>query len=267
MKIEIKDTRNIVIYLTEANSIKEAVEEAITRYSDLAYADLRYANLRNANLRNANLRCANLRNADLEDANLSYADLEDANLEGAILVGAIFVDADLRYANLEYTNLEGANLRGANLRYANLTNANLSYVDLRNTNLEGANFTGVNLSQTKGLLNSADWLKQNFKFDKRGRLIVYKAFGDTYYSSPSNWKIKTNQVITEIVNSCRTSSCGCGVNFATKKWIRKVYEDKVDIEIRQCYIKPIDFVDIVVPYNTDGKARCERLIIGRKVKV
>ena len=67
-----------------AQTIAEAVAQAIASganlsYADLSYADLRGANLSYANLRGANLSYANLRGANLRGANLSYADAGLAN--------------------------------------------------------------------------------------------------------------------------------------------------------------------------------------------
>ena len=203
----------------------------------------------------ANLRDADLCGADLYGANLSGADLSGADLRGANLGNADLRDADLCGADLRDADLCGADLCGADLRDADLCGANLG----------GANLGGANLSQCKGLLNPANWLKENFKFDERGRLMVYKAFGGTYYDSPKGWKIKPNAVIEEVVNPDRTNSCACGINFATLDWVKTEYMSR-DVEIRRCYINPIDLAGVVVPYNTDGKARCARLTIGRKIK-
>ena len=116
-----------VLYKAEAaaESVKDAVAEAVR--SD---ANLRGANLYGANLRGANLRGANLGGANLYGANLYGADLYGANLYGADLYGADLYDANLRGANLR-----GANLRDANLGGANLYGANLG--DLRNSMLGG----------------------------------------------------------------------------------------------------------------------------------
>ena len=205
------------------------------------YADLRKTDLRRADLRRADLHNTNLRGVNLEQAILQGADLQDADLQGANLR-----DADLRDADLQGANLRDADLRGA---------------DLRETNL----------SQTEGLLNSAEWLKRNFRFDEKGRLVVYKMFGDTYYRPPESWKIETGKIISETVNPCRTEKCGCGVNFATLEWIKNemkyIYNKHKCISIRECYIEPADLADVVVPYNTKGKARCARLIIGKEVQI
>ena len=103
IKIEIKNrwTGNILFeYLSENNTIKKTVSEAIKSGADLCGADLRRANLRRANLCGADLRRANLCGADLYGANLCGADLRRANLCGADLYGANLCGADLCGANL-----------------------------------------------------------------------------------------------------------------------------------------------------------------------
>ena len=55
-----------IIYSSEKESMKEIIEEAITKKISLREANLIGANLRGADLREANLREANLREADLK---------------------------------------------------------------------------------------------------------------------------------------------------------------------------------------------------------
>jgi len=108
IKIEIKNrwTGNILFeYLSENNTIKKTVSEAIKSE----------ANLRRANLRGADLCGADLRGADLCGADLRRANLRRANLCGADLYGADLCGADLCGANLCGANLCGADLCGANL--------------------------------------------------------------------------------------------------------------------------------------------------------
>ena len=133
IKIEIKNrwTGNILFeYLSENNTIKKTVSEAIKS---------------EANLRRANLRGANLRGANLRRANLYGADLRGADLCGADLCGADLCGADLRRANLRRANLCGADLYGADLRGADLCGANLC-----GANLCGADLCGANLCGAKG---------------------------------------------------------------------------------------------------------------------
>ena len=121
IKIEIKNrwTGNILFeYLSENNTIKKTVSEAIK-----SKANLYGANLRGADLCEANLYGANLREANLYEANLCGADLCGADLCGADLRRANLCGADLRRANLY-----GANLRRADLRRADLCEAKGAYM-------------------------------------------------------------------------------------------------------------------------------------------
>jgi uncharacterized protein YjbI with pentapeptide repeats len=233
------------------------------------------ADLRGANLRGTNLRDANLSYADLSGANLSYADLSGANLSYANLCGADLSGANLSYANLCGTNLSGtnlsyANLCGANLSYADLSGANLSYANLCGADLSGANLSyanlcgadlrdadlsGANLSGAKNLLNPVLWLAENFEHDDLG-YIVYKAIGNTSFNPPEHWQIEAGSYLEEVPNPLPTVECGCGVNFATLTWVR---DNHPRCAIWRCRIRWTDLAGVVVPYNTDGKARCSRL--------
>ena len=232
------------LYEGDHPDVRSAVEAAV-----MSGADLRGADLRGANLRGANLRGADLYGADLEEANLEGADLRGADLEGA----------NLKQANLRQANLRGADLYGADLRQADLYGA-----DLEGANLEGADLYGADLSAVRGLLSCSSWLAKKFRTDDKGYL-VYKAFGTTTYSPPKEWKIREGAFIEEVPNSLPTQGCACGVNFATKKWCVAFYDaSKVDIWL--CRIHWKDLPSVVVPYNTDGKARCGRLELIKRVK-
>jgi hypothetical protein len=218
-------------------------------------ADLRGADLQDAELQNADLHLADLQGTHLRHANLQGANLHLTNLHGADLHGADLQGADLQGANLQDADLQGANLRGAQLRGANL----------RDTQLRGAN-----LSSCKGLLNAAEWIRSNFVVE-RDYIIVYKRIGQTTYPTPLNWSIEENSVLTEVVHPDRTLDCACGINFGTLKWCSDNY---TAAQLWACKIEFFDLADVVVPYNTDGKARCGRLTLlykcdneGKKISV
>ena len=82
--IEIKNRRNgEVLYSGEHESLREAVEAAVSADANLADANLAGANLANAYLANAYLARANLVGANLAGANLANAYLARANLADA----------------------------------------------------------------------------------------------------------------------------------------------------------------------------------------
>jgi hypothetical protein len=238
MKLRIKTLGGSVLFESEAQSLRELILGAVKAKANLCRADLSGAYLSGAYLSGANL-CR----ADLSGAYLSGADLSGAYLSGA---------------NLCRADLSGADLSGADLSRADLSGANLC-----RANLSGANLSGANLSGANGLKNfdALEWFRKSFKKTKRG-VIVYKCFGGTYSANPA-WKIEPGAVISENCNPNPTDDCGCGVNFATLEWVKREHPGKT---IWRCLIPFAWLPGVVVPWNTDGKARCSKLILLREEK-
>lgn len=149
--------------------------------------------------------------------------------------------------------INASNLRGANLRGADLIGANLSGADL-----SGANLRGADLSGAKGILSQFDWINK-FGTDPKG-IIVFRAQTGSY-SPPAHWKFAVGEFLTEIVNPDRATDCGCGVNFGTREWVKNNHNGP----FWKCRINWLDLVDVVVPFNTNGKARCGRLELLEKI--
>ena len=211
----------------------------------------------------ADLRCADLSGADLSGADLSDANLSGANLRGADLSGADLRDADLRGANLRCADLSDANLSGADLSGADLSDADLSGADLRDADLHSANLSCADLSDAKELLSSVNYMEAHFERTPDG-YIAYKIFGGEY-AAPESWKIEKGSVITENVNFNRTNECGCGINVAPLEWVKKNYGRK-NRDIWKVLIRWEWLCGVCVPYNTDGKIRCERVELVEVVK-
>ncbi len=169
------------------------------------------------------------RRAVLIDENLT-----NVNLTGAILAGAI----------LDRTNLTGANLTNANLYRTNLTGANLTKANLYEANLTGA----------IGIISPIDYMAEHFEKNTDG-YIVYKTF-NTQYRAPDYWEIRPNAVISETANHDRCTTCGNGINVAPLQWVQKNNSPIADIW--KLLIRWQWLPGVVVPYNTDGKIRCER---------
>ena len=170
------------------------------------------------------------------------------------------VRANLREANLRAADLSEADLREANLRWADLRAANLRAADLSRANLSGADLSGANLSGAKGILSAAEWLANNFECDDKGYL-VYRA-QNSCYKHPDHWVFELGKFLTEVPNPDRCTLCGCGVSFSTEKWCRKEYKSPY----WRCRINWRDLPDVVVPFGTDGKARCARLELIEKIE-
>ena len=106
MIIEIKHRfTKKVLFLCDAENIKEAVVKALEKNTNLSYANLSYANLSNADLRYANLRNADLSNANLSNTNLSGAIFSEANLRNADLRNANLDDEELAINPISILNL------------------------------------------------------------------------------------------------------------------------------------------------------------------
>lgn len=226
------------------------IPELMDDYGGLA---ITARNLRKADLSGIQARLsgyiADLSYADLTDAKISESYLLDANLHSAILKNADLTDAWLGGANLSKADLMGANLTGAAL-----TGANLSY---------------ANLSGVTGLPSASSFMEQFVK-DNVG-WYVYKHIANpnnpgqrTSYAAPPHWDIKPGSFLTETVNPDRATECGSGINFGTKAWVRRNY---ISSDLWLCRIWFEDGPDIIVPYTTEGKARCGRLELIKLVDI
>ena len=147
----------------------------------------------------------------------------------------------------------------ADLSYANLRGADLSYANLSDADLRGAD-----LSDVKGLLSPIEYLEANFEKTAEG-YIAYKTFGE-HYKPPEKWAIQSGSIITENVNFNRSNNCGCGINVAPLTWVKKNKNPFDDNDIWKVLIKWEWLVGVCVPYNTDGKIRCEKVQLLEVVK-
>jgi len=127
-----------VLFETEAETLKDALEEAVELGVNLFCADLR-----NADLGGAYLADANLSNADFSGANLFNAVLWQSSL-----IGARFCNVGLRYADVRYAKLKKAVLRSSDLTCAQFLQSDLTKADFRDSDLEGAQLRGTNLTGT-----------------------------------------------------------------------------------------------------------------------
>jgi hypothetical protein len=227
---------------------------------NLVGADLWKANLTEANLWKADLSGANLWKADLSGADLMGADLRKADLSRADLSETDLSGANLSEADLRGANLSEADLRGANLSEANLIRADLSGADLRDANLSGTNLSEASLTGAVGLIKEIDWLEDHFDKSDEG-YICYKSFGE-HYDSPKNWIIEENSIIDEkALKMDRRVLCAPGINIATKEWCN----ENCGKQVWKCILKFEWMDEVCVPYGTDGKFRCSKLLILEKL--
>jgi hypothetical protein len=153
--------------------------------------------------------------------------------------------ANLTWTNLTWTDLTGANLKRANLTWTDLTGANLTWTDLTGTNHQ--------------FINSIDFMSAFDKTDEG--YIVYKSFGENF-EPPKSWKINEGSIIEELPDASVAVLCGAGINFGTKAWVK----ENCNKPIWKCLIKWEWLPGVIVPYQTDGKARCYKLQLLEIVK-
>ena len=101
--------------------------------------------------------------------------------------------------------------------------------------------------------STIDYLNKTFELTAEG-YIAYKTFGSEY-PPPERWRIESGSVIEENVNYNRCQVCGCGINVAPLKWVQNNYHG----DIWRVLIRFEWLAGVCVPYNTDGKIRCERV--------
>jgi hypothetical protein len=99
-----------------------------------------------------------------------------------------------------------------------------------------------------------------FEKDQEGVIVFRSQPGER--PKPSHWKFEKGLFLTETVNPDRGTMCGSGVNFASLEWAKKNYKGP----FWKCRIRFEDLADVVVPFNTDGKARCSRLELVEEVQ-
>ena len=232
------------IYKSEtAQSIAEAVSEALNGGAYLSGADLSRADLSRA---------------DLSRANLSRAYLSRANLSGANLSGANLSRADLSGANLSGANLSGANLSGADLSGADLSGANLSGADLSGAYLGGADLSGANLS---GAMGVDLWRTSSLAMlrDQPGKIRAYKLVdvdGRGPHYPSITYTVGESYSVPD-ANTAETVQCGRGINVASMDWILREY-----VSGQRILVVEFEAADIAaIPLGTDGKFRLHRCTV------
>jgi hypothetical protein len=221
-----------ILFASDLETMREAVQDAVRQKAFLGGADLRGADLRGANLTGAHLG-----GADLRRAYLTGAYLGGAYLTGAYLGGATLVEA----------NLTGANLRGATLVEANLTGADLQGADLGGADLRGADLTGANLTGTKNMVKIMGVVRGN---------IYWKRFGENLINRGYQYFIGLNSV-DDFAADERVLCAHPGLHFASRSWCEVnnseyPYEGSIRI--------PLD-AKINEPWATDGKASADKIEI------
>jgi hypothetical protein len=199
-----------VLFETEAETLKDAVEEAVTLQVSLTCADLRNADLGGAWLAQAELSCADL----------SGANLFGAILYRAYLTGTRFCSTDLRYANFRYANLKKTVLRNSELVNAQFLHSNLTQADFRGSNLQGADLRGANTTSIS--------FDSRPKAPEEGSFVAYKGVFDK----------QGNQVIAEVLIPEDARRITPLLGSCCRAEFMKVLRLSSDISLAKCRFNP-----------------------------
>lgn len=218
--------------------------------------------------------------ATFEGSRIVSIFLERVNFSGAILIDTdltnIVISGEAKNCYAERCRFTGVDFYGTNLyqsrfsksvfervlfESADLSNTDFSDSIFDDCNLNGAKIDTANFSGVTGLPSAIDCIEDNFETTNEG-IIAYKTFS-CYYLPPNSWKIEKGSIIRENVNTSRTQRCGCGVNVGTAQWVYEhCFADDKDVQSTGCWkvlIKWEWLAGVCVPYDFDGKMRCERV--------
>jgi hypothetical protein len=154
-----------------------------------------------------------------------------------------------------------------NCNFYNCTFKNEEDIDAVNTYAIGE---ACVLSQCKGVTTPSDYLDRYFERNQSDTgYIVYKAFGVTYPPC-EEWDIFPGSILYENCDMNRLNPCSYGINVAPLEWVKAytflpasqkaITSDPGKVpDIWRCEILDRWLADVCVPYNTDGKIRCNKL--------
>lgn len=208
----------------------------------------------------------NLNRAILENVYLNESEIRNCSFEGAIIKNCSFVKSNIWSTSFKRSKISKTNFTDADIDTNSFDCAEIKECDFTNSIWNRCSFTQSNFSGSKGLISSIDYLEKTFKKTEQG-YITYKKFGQ-FYDTPNYWDIREGSILNEVINSNRFEDCGAGINVSTLNWLDEHLlfaatlfgfsaKDKTDIwEV----LIPFEWLSgVCVPYNTDGKIRCERV--------
>jgi hypothetical protein len=255
------------------------------RFTESDFYDLDFSgeNISKSLFKNCDFNHTNFDQADLSETVFENCQFSYSSFKNALLDKSRFQNCYLHGSNFSNANLHETTFAKCSLGRAMFDNAKLFDVYFIDSGLCIATFVNavmynvtwqqidigiVDLSGVKGLPDPSKWMEENFLALSNG-YIVYKSFSPTTpYANirPASWVIKAGEYIEEVVNQSPTVTCGCGVNFGTFGYIQKQFwYRKNNHNIWMCLIEWKDLPSVVVPYNTEGAARCSRLQLIRKI--
>ena len=217
---------------------------------------------------------SNLNQAILKDVCFNKSKIRKCSFKGAIIKNCSFVKSNIWSTSFKKSKISKTNFTDADIDTNSFDCAEIRECDFTNSVWNECSFTQSNFSGSKGLISSIDYLEKNFKKTEQG-YITYKKFGQ-FYDTPNYWDIREGSILNEVINSNRFEDCGAGINVSTLNWLDEHFlfaatlygfSAKEKTGIWEVLI-PFEWLSgVCVPYNTDGKIRCERVKLIKELTV
>lgn len=132
--------------------------------------------------------------------------------------------------------------------------------DFYSIDIFDCNKSGFVFNDLKCIPKASDIIKKYFKTTNEG-IIAYKVFNE-FYPMPEDWEIKEGATITRLSNRNAYDECGEGINVSTLTWLGEYVGLGIvsgEVTIWKVLIPWEEAVGITVPYNFEGKIRCESI--------
>ena len=199
-------------------------------------------------------------------------DLISIYFDGSTLGDVIFIEAKIgrvNFANVLFGNTcfhectqrsenvhEDSWIKFRNCRWYGSQDIKFVGCDFYNVDIDSCNETGFVFNDLKCIPKASDIIKKYFETTEEG-IIAYKVFNQ-FYPMPEEWKIEEGATITYLSNRNAYDECGEGINVATLGWIY-VNRHSETTTVWKVLIPWEEAVGITVPYNFEGKIRCENI--------
>lgn len=225
------------------------------------YSDFTKQRLYSVNFDFRDLNRSNFVNTEIELGSMTKTNLNYSNFEHSSFSMISAPEADFSHSSFYDVKFRATSLKKADFSYTSLINVTFFHCSLMEANFTGAVFSNVSfpfsdLSGAKGFSDPSDFIAK-LEHTPDG-VIVYKTFNQ-FYDSPSYWEIAPGKILKEECDTNRTVLCSYGINVGTLDWVNK----NTSGPIWRCLIRWEWLPGVVVPFNTNGLFRCNRLeIIG-----
>lgn len=260
------DADSIVISDTKFSQMGSKLKSIIGTQSEDMFSRIK---IKNKVFKDCDLSFVDFSNTILEDVEFRRCELHGAKFNDSFITNCKFYGCSgeniiFAYCNIDNTKFKGCKFSNASLNHSFIGDTSvLNAVDLSNSTfyrfITKTSLGQANISNSKDLLSPIDFLNETFEKTEEG-YIVYKTFEHFHAKNP-NWVIEPENIITEVCNFSRETECGCGINVASLDWVK--LHCIPSQTIYKLLIRYEWLSGVCVPYNTDGKIRCERAqIIG-----